>query len=342
MAEEILNSIHAFWNETIVGGWYDFWDSVDVFINETIPNALAELDNRIKTFWNETVVEGWHEFWDNVDTAFFAPIQTAFINICNDISAFFSGIPGYISGMWNDVTRWISKQASAVWDNLVSGFTAGFKFITGGSRANGTANVNGTAYKGGTWGAQKTETALTGELGPEILVRNGKWTTVGENGAEFTQVKKGDIIFNHKQSEQLLKHGYVTGRGKAYASGTWKSMSNHLDNLGEELAMCIGPNGGLQFLSKGAAAMASGAIDNLTNLTQFDATDILNRSRPSTGVSPSVVNSTMEFKIDASVGELIHVDHLDGNNLDEIGKFVDKAWEKKMQTLNNSIKKFTR
>jgi hypothetical protein len=50
----------------------------------------------------------------------------------------------------------------------------------------------------------------------------------------------------------------------------------------------------------------------------------------------------MEFKIDASVGELIHVDHLDGNNLDEIGKFVDKAWEKKMQTLNNSIKKFTR
>lgn len=86
--------------------------------------------------------------------------------------------------------------------------------------ANGTAHASGTAFSNGNWGAPKTETALTGELGPEILVRNGRWTTVGENGAEFTQVKKGDIIFNHKQSEELLKNGYVTGRGKAYASGT--------------------------------------------------------------------------------------------------------------------------
>jgi hypothetical protein len=210
------------------------------------------------------------------------------------------------------------------------------------TRVDGTAHVNGTAYKGGSWGAPKTETSLVGELGPEILVRNGKWTTVGENGAEFTQVKKGDIIFNHKQAEQLLKHGHVTGRGKAYASGTWKNASDHLDDLGEELAMCIGPNGSLQFLPKAASTMATGTIDSLMNLTQLDPTDILNRSRPSIGVHPSVVNNTMEFKIDASVGELIHVDHLDGNNLDEIGKFVDKAWEKKMQALNNSIKKFTR
>lgn len=86
--------------------------------------------------------------------------------------------------------------------------------------ADGTAHVSGTAYKGGSWGAPRTETALVGELGPEMLVRNGKWTTIGENGAEFTQVKRGDIIFNHKQTEDLLSKGYVTGRGKAYASGT--------------------------------------------------------------------------------------------------------------------------
>ena len=86
--------------------------------------------------------------------------------------------------------------------------------------ADGTAHVNGTAYKGGSWGAPKTETALVGELGPEMLVRNGRWMTIGDNGAEFTQVKKGDIIFNHKQTEDLLSKGYVTGRGKAYASGT--------------------------------------------------------------------------------------------------------------------------
>ena len=94
----------------------------------------------------------------------------------------------------------------------------------GGGIADGTAHALGTAYKGGSWGAPKTETALVGELGPELLVRNGMWTTIGDNGAEFTQIKKGDIIFNHKQTEDLLSKGYVTGRGKlhggAFASGT--------------------------------------------------------------------------------------------------------------------------
>ena len=86
--------------------------------------------------------------------------------------------------------------------------------------------ANGTAHAQGSWGAPKTETALVGELGPELLVRGNKWFTVGENGAEFTQVKKGDIIFNHKQSKDLLENGYVTSRGKAYASGTAYATAN--------------------------------------------------------------------------------------------------------------------
>ena len=98
------------------------------------------------------------------------------------------------------------------------------------------ASVNGTAHANGNWGAPKTETALVGELGPELIVdpKTSSWHTVGDNGAEFTQVKRGQIIFNHKQTEQLLKNGYVAGRGKlhggAFASGTayagiWKPLS---------------------------------------------------------------------------------------------------------------------
>lgn len=91
---------------------------------------------------------------------------------------------------------------------------------------NGTAHAGGTANANGDWGAKKTEVALTGELGPEMIVRGNRWFTVGDNGAEFTQVKKGDIIFNHKQTKDLLSKGYVAGRGKmkggdsAFASGT--------------------------------------------------------------------------------------------------------------------------
>lgn len=80
--------------------------------------------------------------------------------------------------------------------------------------ANGTVHLGNNAYNNGNSGAKKTETALVGELGPEMIVRNGRWTTVGDNGAEFTQIKKGDIIFNHKQTEALLKSGYTSSRGK--------------------------------------------------------------------------------------------------------------------------------
>lgn len=59
---------------------------------------------------------------------------------------------------------------------------------------NGTFHIPNSAFAGGSVGAPRTETALVGELGPEMLVRNGRWVTIGENGAEFTQVKKGDII----------------------------------------------------------------------------------------------------------------------------------------------------
>lgn len=91
----------------------------------------------------------------------------------------------------------------------------------GGGDLNGNAHVNGTAYNDGKWGANRTETALVGEVGRELVVnrRTGKWHTVGDNGAEFVKINKGDIVFNHRQTEDLLKHGYVDGRGVAYLSG---------------------------------------------------------------------------------------------------------------------------
>lgn len=132
-----------------------------------------------------------------------------------------------------------SYTVTTVYKTVGKGSNASARIPGSGGRttkyANGTAHALGTAYVDGDWGAPKTETALVGELGPELVVRNGRWHTVGDNGAEFTQVKKGDIIFNHKQTEELLKNGYVTSRGKAYASGTayaglWKPTSPNKTN----------------------------------------------------------------------------------------------------------------
>ena len=107
--------------------------------------------------------------------------------------------------------------------------TGGSGNFNGNANAKGSAISKGLAFAKGTWGAAKSGMSLLGELGNEIIVRGSRWFTVGDNGAEFQQVKKGDIIFNHKQSEELLKNGKVTsggGRGRianangnAYAQG---------------------------------------------------------------------------------------------------------------------------
>lgn len=105
-----------------------------------------------------------------------------------------------------------------------------------GARAEGTAHVNGTAFAGGSsygargvafrngdWGTKDSGVALGGELGAELLVRNGKWQLIGENSAEFFRYRKGDIIFNAAQTKQIFDKGKITNgqrRGDALVSGT--------------------------------------------------------------------------------------------------------------------------
>lgn len=98
------------------------------------------------------------------------------------------------------------------------------------------ANVSGTfnklwtkyrhskyAYASGDWSLNQNEEALINELGQESIVRDGHWMLV-PGGAHFQQLKKGDIIFNHVQTKELLQNGQITsgnGHGKvAYSTGT--------------------------------------------------------------------------------------------------------------------------
>ncbi len=96
------------------------------------------------------------------------------------------------------------------------------KYDANGFKLN--TNFKGTAYANGNWSAKSkgtNGTSLVGELGTELVVdsKTGQWHTVGDRGAEFTHIKANDIVFNHKQTEDLLKNGKINSRGKAYASG---------------------------------------------------------------------------------------------------------------------------
>lgn len=79
--------------------------------------------------------------------------------------------------------------------------------------------------------AASAKGTLMGELGPELVVSNGRYFTVGENGAEFVSLADDAIVFNHLQTKQLLGKG-STGRGRAvtneknatsYATGNAKA-----------------------------------------------------------------------------------------------------------------------
>lgn len=88
---------------------------------------------------------------------------------------------------------------------------------------NGTAHVQGTAFSRGDWGTKNSGIALGGELGQELVVRDGKWFTIGDDSAEFFKYKKGDIIFNAEQTREIFEKGKIThgsGRGIALADGT--------------------------------------------------------------------------------------------------------------------------
>ena len=77
------------------------------------------------------------------------------------------------------------------------------------------------------WRTKKSEVALTGEVGTELVAtRDNRWFTVGDNGAEFAHIPAGSVVFNAKQTEELLKNGSINSRGKALLSGTAYASGN--------------------------------------------------------------------------------------------------------------------
>ena len=93
------------------------------------------------------------------------------------------------SGANDDITR----AAGTVNLSHTNGASRRITITTGGGEAKGTV-----ALSRGT---------LMGELGPELVVSNGRYFVVGQNGAEFVNLADDAIVFNHLQTRQLLNNG---------------------------------------------------------------------------------------------------------------------------------------
>lgn len=92
-----------------------------------------------------------------------------------------------------------------------------------GGTLGGHNYLNGTNYQSGIVNGHtaNTVTALVGEEGRELVAtRKNGWYTVGDDGASFETIPKGSVVFNAKQTKELLSKGSIKGRGINLLSGT--------------------------------------------------------------------------------------------------------------------------
>ena len=207
--------------------------------------------------------------------------------------------------------------------------------IFGGGKANGTAHVNGTAFadgsnhkkfKSGNWGTEDSGTALMGELGQELIVRDGHFFTVGDNGAEFVKYRKNDIVFNHKQTEELFNNGYVTsggGRGKAYVDGT---------------AFARGSSGSGGWGRPGAGSTVINNYNYNVSSGSSKSTKSTKSSKSSSSSSSKVSEEAEKFEEVLDWVE-VAIDRIERaiKNLDTVASSTFRSWSERTSALNEQI-----
>ncbi len=152
------------------------------------------------------------------------------LSVLQDIASTLQTISDVLTGV--TTKKWIisvganiGKKVQEFWD-WVTGNSGDVQVDipatnTSSSTNNSIASGN-LIHVNGSDGIKSNEhNSLVGELGREMVAdpRTGTYYTVGDNGAEFVDLPKGAIVFNHKQTEALLRNGHISSRGRALVNG---------------------------------------------------------------------------------------------------------------------------
>ena len=158
----------------------------------------------------------------------------------------------------------------------------------------------------------------------------------------YTVLKEiGDYVLvrHHKLSSGYTGWFKKSDIKAAYASGTLGTKKDQLawiDELGEELVMHADGSGRLAYLTKGSAVVPHDISENLMKIGQLDPSEVLARSTPQIGVSPSIVNNTTEINL--SIAEVVHIDTVSNDTIPDLTKAVRKEMDSYMLKVNNAIK----
>ena len=322
----------------------EMWDKYLENVEQIIIDSLGIVQTNA-TEIGATLTDAAEEYSLTISDAVLSPWQDGALAVSDYQTAFNTAMSSttdqleIIGNQWQNVIDKMLQASKITLDNI-NAENAGYTSATYTPPAAPTNPTPSTTEN-------TAKPALT--QGSYVEVKPGaKWYSDSYGGGAWGYASSGTIKYINISGS----HAYnIDGLGwikktdiKGYAKGTTSLKQSgiiNVDELGEELILGA-HNGRLTYAEKGTGIMPADITSNLMSWGALDPQEMLDRNRPQIAPSKSVINNSMEISVDASVGTLIHVDRLDGNNLDEITKVVDKAWDKKMQGLNSAIKKFSR
>lgn len=153
-----------------------------------------------------------------------------------------------------------------------------------------TGNVHiGNAYANGKLGIKKSETALVGEVGQELVYNpaTGTYRTVGNHGPEITRLNKGDLIFNAKQTEAIIKNG-KRDHGRSYADGN----AGFMPLTDEEMSLFTKIGSAVADMQMDIRQM----LDPVRSMAQ-------NVTRNTTNIAPVININDTKFEVSGVTGE---------------------------------------
>lgn len=127
---------------------------------------------------------------------------------------------------WNaeDYTSIMPPSTKTIFVDFVPRKTSGYN-IPQVQWTGNMNNISGTAYANGnvgalTSGARLANKTLVGELGPELAVYGDRYHLLGQNGAEFVDLPKDALVFNHLQTAGILSGQMKNARATAIFPGS--------------------------------------------------------------------------------------------------------------------------
>ena len=340
----------------------------DTYYDRSIENKQTALDNQLEFFTEtrEAEKEMWDKYLEDTEQVFQDSLkiiaesgETVKDTLKEVAEDWDLQINTHIKTPWNDATIALEETSVAL-NGIIANFEKAVK------KADQTANTQVNDQKGQNkdiTSAKENKSSNNGKSNDDKKDNNtvkyykkytGKSTSivdalkaigVDSSKSNRKKIAKVNGISNYsgtsKQNNKLLDL-LKRGKLKKYAIGSKKIDEDQLawlDELGEELQIVPSSNGRLDYVKKGTGIIPADMTERLMNLA-MNPQDMLDRSRPTIGVSPEIHNT--EINLNIQYGDMLKIENFKGDNPDEIAKIVAKQFEKHTAQLNQSLRKYVR